>query len=81
MKQLYGLNMELHYFHLNTKTDQMNQQELNYYRTAASLGLIPDEENPRTEKNIGMGNMVSPSLMEALTNHASIHFLKIAEMK
>lgn len=24
----------------------MNQQELNYYKTAASLGLIPDEENP-----------------------------------
>ena len=24
----------------------MTQQDLNYYRSAASLGLIPDEENP-----------------------------------
>jgi C-5 cytosine-specific DNA methylase len=35
----------------------------------------------QTEKNTGMGNMVSPSLMEALTHHASIHFLKIAEVQ
>jgi hypothetical protein len=24
----------------------MNTEELNYYKAAASLGLIPDEENP-----------------------------------
>ncbi len=24
----------------------MSQEEINYYRAAASLGLIPDEENP-----------------------------------
>jgi len=24
----------------------MTEKELNYYRSAASLGLIPDEENP-----------------------------------
>lgn len=24
----------------------MTQEELNYYKAAASLGLIPDEENP-----------------------------------
>ena len=30
----------------------------------------------KTEQNTGLGNMVSPSLMDALTTHATINFLK-----